>query len=66
MSEKTREKIISLLRKEPDLTTADLAANTGITNKGIEWQLKRLCKEDLLRRIGPDKGGKWELLKPKE
>ena len=49
---------MSLLRKEPDLTTADLAANTDITNKGIEWQLKRLCKEGLLRRIGPDRGVK--------
>ena len=60
--EKTREKILSLLRKEPNLTIAELAANTGITNKGIEWQLNRLCKEVRLRRIGPDKGGHWEIV----
>jgi len=60
--EKTREKILKLLRATPNLTTAELADDLGITDKGIAWQLTRLCKTGILRRIGPDKGGHWEVV----
>ena len=60
--EKTREKILTLLRERPSLTTAELAVTLGITDKGVAWQLNRLCKDASLRRIGPDKGGRWKVI----
>jgi predicted HTH transcriptional regulator len=58
----SREKILELLRENPKLTTASLAQEVGISPKGIEKQLAHLKREGLLRRIGPDKGGHWEVV----
>ena len=59
--EKTREKIFELIRNNPDITTAQLAELTGLTPKGIEWQIAQLKKNGSLKRIGPDKGGHWKI-----
>ena len=61
--EKTREKILALIRIKPESTTEDIANRLGITVKGIDWQIANLKKKGLLRRVGPDKGGHWEVLK---
>lgn len=59
--EKTREIILELIRKTPDITMSRLAELTGLTPKGIEWQIAQLKKNGLLERIGPDKGGHWKV-----
>lgn len=59
--EKTVEKILNLLRANPRLTQRELAAQTGLSRRGIEWNLKELKEHGRLRRIGPDKGGYWEV-----
>jgi ATP-dependent DNA helicase RecG len=32
-----------------------------LTVKGIEWNLKKLKEDGKLERIGPAKGGHWEV-----
>lgn len=59
---KTREKILDLIRQNPEITAAELAKKVGLTSKGIEWNIRKLKSEGCLRRIGPDKGGRWEVL----
>ncbi len=61
--EKTREKILSLIRENPGMATEEMAAALGLSQKGIEWQIKKLKEDGLLRRVGPDKGGHWKVLK---
>ncbi|MDA8133163.1 MAG: helix-turn-helix domain-containing protein [Desulfobacteraceae bacterium] len=61
--EKTREKILALLSRTPDMTTAQLAEQTGLTPKGIEWQMAQLKKKGLIERIGPARGGLWKVKK---
>ena len=58
----SRDAILKLLRKNPDMSTRDLADEIGISAKGVEKQLGILKATDRLRRIGPDKGGKWEVV----
>jgi len=65
MSEKTAGRILAILAIKPESSIADLAAKLGVVTRTIERNLKILQVKGLLRRIGPDKGGKWELLKPK-
>ena len=60
--EKRVEKILALLRSDPSLTTADLAQATSLTVKGVEWNLKKLKDAGRIRRVGPDKGGYWEVV----
>jgi ATP-dependent DNA helicase RecG len=60
--EKTREKIIRLIRNKPSISTKQLSEETGISEKGIEWNIKKMKEEGILKRVGPDKGGHWEVL----
>lgn len=57
----SREKIIELLSRNPSMSMAALAEEIGISPKGIEKQISKLKKDGVLKRIGPDKGGKWEV-----
>jgi ATP-dependent DNA helicase RecG len=40
-----------------------LAEQTGLTQKGVEWQIAQLKKQGRLERIGPDRGGHWKVIK---
>lgn len=60
--EKTWEKIISIIKSNPKVSTNELAQIIGISAKGIEYQLQQLKNKNLIRRVGPDKGGHWELI----
>jgi len=62
MSEKTSEKILTLIKQRPYITIAELAAAIKISNRSIERNIARLQQDKKLERIGPDKGGYWEIL----
>jgi len=40
-----------------------LAEEVGISSRKIEENIARLKEFGILRRIGPTKGGSWEVLK---
>ena len=58
---KSREIILNMLSKDGSLSAASLARRIGISPKAIEKHLANLKAASLLRRIGPDKGGHWEV-----
>lgn len=60
--EKSREKIVRLLGENPKMTTNTLAEAIGISPKAVERHLASLKKEGLIIRVGPDKGGHWEVV----
>ena len=60
--QKSREKILQLLKAHPVYSAKKLADAIGITEKGVEKQLAKLKAEGLIRRDGPDKGGSWIVL----
>jgi len=57
------EKILSLLQIHPEYSAKKLSDEIGITEKAIEKQLAKLKAEGRVRRDGPDKGGKWILVR---
>ena len=59
---KSREKIIVLLSQDNSLSAAALAERIGITPKAVEKHIARMKAEGILKRIGPDKGGYWQIL----
>ena len=59
---KSREKIISLLLEDPMLSATTVATRVGISSKAVEKHFARLKADGILRRIGPDKGGRWEVI----
>jgi ATP-dependent DNA helicase RecG len=64
-SVKTSVKILHLITTDPQITIPELAKEIGITTRSIERNIKNLQVQGRLRRIGPDKGGRWELTKKK-
>ena len=64
VSEKVSEKILTILTDKPKTSIADMARTTGVTTRTIERNLQKLTADNRLRRIGPDKGGHWEVLSP--
>ena len=62
-AQKTTQKIVELLRERPALGRKELAELLGdITEDGVKYHLNKLKAEGVIRRIGPDKGGHWEVL----
>ena len=59
---KTDRKILSIMKSMPDVTLAELANATGLSVAGVRWNVRKLKDANLLRRIGPDKGGHWEVV----
>ena len=58
----TAQRLISVMKRNPRVTTAELAAELGVTDKGIEWQIVKLRKDKMIRRVGGRKFGSWEVL----
>jgi hypothetical protein len=60
-AQKTTRKIMGLIRHRPEITRQELAIELGITDSGIKYHLKKMLAKGLIRRVGPDKGGHWEV-----
>ena len=55
--------IIEYLKKAPYATQKEMAENIdGATLGSVKYSLIRLQKNGYIRRIGPDKGGFWEII----
>lgn len=53
---------MTLLSQDNTLSAATLAEQIGITAKAVEKQIAALKADGVLRRIGPDKGGYWQVV----
>ena len=60
--QKTRDVIISLISSNPLITTTQMAASLGINRSALSKHIKRLQDDGIIRRVGPDKGGFWEVI----
>ena len=60
--EETVDIIINAFKENPKITQKELSAITGLTRRGIEWNIDKLKKEGRIRRVGPRKGGHWEII----
>ncbi|MCR5443848.1 MAG: Fic family protein [Sphaerochaetaceae bacterium] len=63
---KTCGLILSLLRENPDLTYDDIAFRIGKTRETVRVNLRKLESLNLIKRVGPDKTGHWEVLAVQE
>ncbi len=55
--------IITYLKKNPKATQKELTQNIkGASLGGVKYSLKSLQQKGLLKRVGPDNGGYWEII----
>ena len=59
-------KILELLKEFPEITRERLAAEVGLSVRGVEKNLAQLKSAGKIRRIGGRKGGRWEVVKGEE
>lgn len=63
VSGKMSGKILDLLASEPRTTIPELAVSLGVASRTIERNLGSLQESGRLRRVGPAKGGHWDVLR---
>ncbi len=56
-------KILELLANNPKMTIPQMALELGISTRAVEKQIANLRKNNQLKRIGPAKGGHWQVQK---
>ena len=61
-SGKTEAKIIAIARKSPSVSIPQIAEILGISTRAVEKQIRHLKQTNRIRRIGPAKGGNWQVV----
>jgi len=51
--------ILLLIQESPSLTAKEFANALGISEKNVEYHLRKLAKEGFIRRVGSKKTGQW-------
>ena len=59
---KSSQKILELISVSPSITISEIADRLGMTTRGVDKNIKRLKEQGVIRRVGPDKGGHWEVI----
>ena len=61
-SPKTEDRILELIQQGAEISTESLGKAIGITKRAVLKQIKKLKVRGRLRRVGPARGGHWEVL----
>jgi ATP-dependent DNA helicase RecG len=62
-----QQAILDFLKAHPEAGRKDIADNIdGVTENGVKSIIRALQHKNLLRRIGPDRGGHWEVIESDE
>ena len=58
-----QQKIIDVIKENPFATQEELSNIVGIARLNINKNMKKLQEQGIIKRIGADKNGHWEILK---
>ena len=62
ITNKTEDFILELIRDNPNITIAQLMIKTNLSEPGIKKNLKKLKEKNLIKRVGANKDGYWEII----
>ncbi|MCL2484767.1 MAG: Fic family protein [Endomicrobia bacterium] len=57
------QKILDALAINPSASRQELAKTLRMTEDRVKWNINKLREAGTIRRVGPDKGGHWEIIK---
>lgn len=57
-----KTKILELMRDNPSISRAEIALELGIHESSVKRRLESLISNGRICRVGPDKGGHWEVI----
>jgi ATP-dependent DNA helicase RecG len=61
-SMKTSNRITNLVYENPSISISELARMTGLSRQGVAWNIGKLKEKGILKRVGPAKGGHWQVI----
>ena len=61
MSGKMSGKILELIKKNPEITSSQLARKTRLTVRSVERNIKELRDQNKIERVGPGNGIHWKI-----
>ena len=60
-----QHKIIESIIKKPHIVVFELPKIIGISERKVKENISKLKAKGIIRRVGPDKGGHWEIIRKK-
>ena len=60
--QKTKVSIIRMIKDNPSISSIEMANLIGINRSAISKHLKKLKEDNIIKREGPAKGGKWIII----
>ena len=54
--------ILDAIRKDAKVTAAEIAMHLGVSSRAVQKRFRVLRENGVIRRVGPDKGGSWEII----
>lgn len=59
---KNWQKVMVVMEVYPDITREKLETALGLSRSGVAKIIRQLIDEGKIKRVGPDKGGHWEII----
>ena len=53
--------ILDAMQQDPKISTVKIAILMGISSRSDKKRIKAMRENGMIRRVGPDKGGCWEV-----
>jgi ATP-dependent DNA helicase RecG len=60
---KTASAIIDAMKEDPHITVPEIARTISVSTRTVNNYIRRLKETGFIRRVGPDKGGHWEVVR---
>lgn len=60
---KQEDAIIELLKENPYISRKEISGRLGLHDSSVKRRLASLQEKGAIKRVGPDKGGYWEVQK---
>lgn len=56
------QSILDAIRLNSKVSAAEIAMKLGMSSRAVEKRIKTMRENDIIRRVGPDRGGYWEII----
>ncbi|MBR2202474.1 MAG: winged helix-turn-helix transcriptional regulator [Bacteroidales bacterium] len=63
IAQKNAQKIFACIKRNSLITIAEMSKKTRLSVRSVNYYIEQLKQQGLIIRIGPDKGGHWEIIK---
>ena len=59
---KQEDSVLELVKETPFISRKEISGRLGLHDSSIKRRLASLQRKGVIKRVGPDKGGHWEVL----